>query len=136
MPNFGFILMNTAKNLRQNLAQVLAPADVTVTQWAVLAALARLEQAQAATLVTALGIDKPTMSGVVNRLTTKGWLVGTADPTDHRAKLLRLSPAGQRVYATCLPLANQVTTAFLAPLSNPEQAHLRQLLQRLNREEV
>lgn len=68
--NTGYLIINIAKKLKYQLNQVLQEQGITIQQWAVLQQITK----QAATmteLAWQLDMDKPTVSGIVHRLTTK-----------------------------------------------------------------
>lgn len=135
MTNLGFLLMNSTKRLKGELNRALQPAGLTISQWAVLAALARsAEPLTAVAVATATGMDKVTVSGVVQRLVAKALVAETPKPGDRRARELRLTRAGQQRYVACAATADETLAEFLAPLSATDQATLTGLMRQLEGE--
>ena len=86
-----------ARLLRRALEAELAPLGLTAPQAAVLLAVADgPPQVSPAALADRLGMDRPTLSGVVGRLERDGWLGARTNPADGRSRLLRLTPRAER----------------------------------------
>lgn len=131
MPDIGYLLINHAKRLKAAQNHALEASNITVSQWALLAALARVTTATAAELAAALDMDKPTVSGIVSRLTTKGLIAQNPKPSDRRARVLSLTPQGQATYTHCAQVAKQTVAAYLTPLAAEQQHQLQALLTQL-----
>lgn len=129
MPNLGFLLMSLAKQLKATLNRKLRANNLTVSQWALLAALARADAPlTAAELASQLGMDKPTISGIVRRLTAKAMLLERSKPTDNRARELTLTRLGLATYQQCANRADQTIAEFLVPLDVTQRQQLTTLL--------
>ena len=76
-------------------------------------------------------IEKSSLVLFLDLLEGEGWLQRTADPTDRRAHLVKLTAKGKAKFAALGPRLQKAQDAFLAPLSKTEQAQLADLLQRL-----
>ncbi|WP_125702274.1 MarR family winged helix-turn-helix transcriptional regulator [Lacticaseibacillus daqingensis] len=131
MPDLGYLLLNQAKRLKAAQQRALGVSHITVSQWALLAALSRAGAATAAELATALDMDRPTVSGIVGRLVAKDLLVETPVAGDRRARLLTMTAAGTATFAQCAQLADQTSAAYLAPLTAAQQQTLLTLLTQL-----
>lgn len=131
MPDIGYLLINHAKQLKTAQTHALESSNITVSQWALLAALARATSATAAELAAALDMDKPTMSGIVSRLVAKKMISKSPKPTDRRASLLKLTELGRTTYAQCAQIAQKTAAAYLAPLTASQQRQLQTLLTQL-----
>lgn len=83
--------------------------------------------------VTALAeraqITKQSMGYLVDALAAGGYLKIEPDPSDGRAKLVRLTARGQRVQAMLLRLSAEVEQEFLPLLGEKKFAQLKSLLQ-------
>jgi DNA-binding MarR family transcriptional regulator len=77
---------------------VLRRHDLGPTQWYVLYQLAMSGATPQRDLVRMLQIERATLSGVVAALVRKGLVEQTADATDHRQKVLTITPAGAAVW--------------------------------------
>lgn len=129
MPNLGFLLMSLAKQLKAELNRKLVAHNLTVSQWALLAALARADTPlTAAVLANQLGMDKPTVSGIVRRLTAKAMLLEQPKADDHRARELTLTCSGLSAYQQCAAIADETMAEFLVPLNVEQRQQLTTLL--------
>jgi DNA-binding MarR family transcriptional regulator len=120
-------LVQNAFTVAAVLTRIAADHDVSLTQLRVLGILHDRRPRMAA-LADHLGLDKSTMSGLVARAEKRGLVERQPDPTDSRASIVSMTPAG-------IELADRVRAevhAELAPLVDPlapaERATLRGLL--------
>lgn len=72
--NTGYLLMNISKQLKYSLNQELKKRGLTVQQWAIIQQLSHLDEATSVELTKTLDMDKPTISGIIQRLEKKGLL--------------------------------------------------------------
>ncbi|WDF83252.1 MarR family transcriptional regulator [Lacticaseibacillus pabuli] len=127
--------MSTSKKMKSALKRALSESGITISQWAVLAALSRKERpVTAAELSVELDMDKPTVSGIVHRLIAKALVAEEASATDGRARDLVLTTAGVHTFQQCAAVAGMTSTWFLQPLSIAEQNELAKLLAKLDEE--
>jgi DNA-binding MarR family transcriptional regulator len=112
------------------LTKVSADNDLSLTQLRVLAIL-RDRRLRMTALADYLGLEKSTMSGLVERAERRGLLERAPSPADGRAVEVFLSPAGaelaQRGHARIIRSLSPMT-GQLAPA---EQRRLQTLLERL-----
>ena len=96
MPNpdiekFGFLLHETARVWRTKLDQRLKPLGLSMGKWTTLAHLARggdkLTQAEVAARV---GVEEPTLAGILDRLEQDGWVKRQPSNQDRRCKTVHL----------------------------------------------
>lgn len=99
----------------------LANFEITSVQFAALNVLREkgdLEQAQIAKLIA---YDKATIGGVIDRLKNKGWITRTTNPSDRRAKLVRITNDGKAQLEAMYPLVEKIQTDILQGLEKEEQ---------------
>jgi DNA-binding MarR family transcriptional regulator len=96
--NLGYLVQLSAKLMKGNLQKRLEAENFTVAQWAVIKDIqmqqnfqAPLESFTAVTIAQRLDMDKPTISGIINRLVEKGFVKKYPHPNDKRAQLIRLT---------------------------------------------
>lgn len=132
MDNFGYLIMDVAKELRYQLNDALKKAGITSAQWAV---IAQLELAQvpmtSAQVADEVGMDRATISGVVKRLETKEFVAIQTSTEDRRARTLTLTASGERAFDHCKRIADVQMSQFAAPLDREEQETLVRLLIKL-----
>ena len=131
-------LLKTLGLLKRLMEPYFVRFGVSSSQWAVLAALHRgeCEEGRAALRLTDLGdrliVRPPSVTGVVDRLQRMGLVARTASSDDHRAKNVRLTPAGRDLVARILEHhPAQVRLAFQG-LTGAEQGEFQRLLDRLS----
>jgi DNA-binding MarR family transcriptional regulator len=93
---------------------------VTPRQYAVLAALETGEGASQAQLTQRTGIDRSTLSEVVQRMLAKGLVARKKSTTDRRAYTVRLTRQGRQRLASVRPAADRVDEEVLGSI-NPRQ---------------
>lgn len=79
---------------------VLRRHDLGPTQWYVLYHLANDGPTTQRDLTNVLRVERATLSGVVATLVRKGLVEQRQDPADQRRRVLRLTAAGESVWAT------------------------------------
>jgi MarR family transcriptional regulator, lower aerobic nicotinate degradation pathway regulator len=90
----------------------LRPHDLGSTQWYVLHRLATEGPTIQRDLVKFLEIERATLSGIVATLLRKDLVEQAPDPADQRRKLLRLTPAGEKLWDELPDLSFVRKTAF------------------------
>jgi DNA-binding MarR family transcriptional regulator len=104
--------------------------DLTSVQFATLDAIARQPGIDQAGLAASISFDRATIGGVVDRLEGKGLVRREVSAQDRRARLLRLTPAGERLLADSRPVVEALQAEILAPLSAAERAAFLRLAQK------
>ena len=118
-----------ARLLRRALEAELAPLGLTAPQAAVLLAVADgPPQVSPAALADRLGMDRPTLSGVVGRLERDGWLGARTNPADGRSRLLRLTPRAERALPDVRSAAGRTSAAALRGLRPGDATRLLDLV--------
>jgi DNA-binding MarR family transcriptional regulator len=112
-------------------AEALAGKDLTPLQYAVLAYLIGEPDIDQSGLAARLGIDRNTTSVLVDELEKKGLLARRVNGADRRARLLRLTPRGQKLHARVHPLTFAGQQELLSVLAPDERDILLDLLVRL-----
>ncbi|HEX2439816.1 MAG TPA: MarR family winged helix-turn-helix transcriptional regulator [Methylomirabilota bacterium] len=109
-PPLSPCVCNTLRMVTRAVTQLydesLRPSGLRVTQFSVLAALARRGEANVKQLTDALAIDQTTLTRGLTVLERDG-LIERAPHPDGRIKAMRLTPAGVRALAVARPLWGQ-----------------------------
>ena len=77
---------------------LLRPYGLGSTQWYVLYQLANVGPTMQRDLLPILNIERATLSGVVTTLLSKGLIVQSPNANDQRQRILRLTPAGEKLW--------------------------------------
>ncbi len=97
---------------------------LTIPEWRVMAVLAMNPGLSAAQVAQRTAMDKVAVSRAVTSLLQHRRIGRQMARHDRRRSLLRLSPAGQRVYAQVVPFALAYERDLLEPLTARERAAL------------
>jgi DNA-binding MarR family transcriptional regulator len=123
-------LVQTSFTLMALLSRVAAAHDLSLTQLRVLAIL-RDREPKLSEVADHLGLERSSVSGLIDRAVARGLVRREASVDDRRAVRLSLTAEGRRLDA---PLTGEVA-AVLAPLTGKltaaEQRRLAALLQKL-----
>jgi MarR family transcriptional regulator, organic hydroperoxide resistance regulator len=76
----------------------------------------------------AVGISRPTATGVLRTIERRGWGARRVDPADRRGILVSLTPAGRRKIAQLFPRFNAEEAAIARVLSDADQERLAAML--------
>ena len=101
---------------------------LTIPEWRVMAVLAIEPGLSAAQVAERTAMDKVAVSRAVARLLEKGSLERKMAPGDRRKSMLRLSTAGERIYAEVVPLALEHERALLEVLEDTDRNALERIL--------
>jgi DNA-binding MarR family transcriptional regulator len=104
---------------------------LTQTQFAALAKLYEVGPCSQNHLGRLIYLDAATIKGVVDRLSTRGFVTAVQDPNDRRRLAVALTPRGREVTAAARAVAAEITTATLASLSDDERRVVARLLKKL-----
>ena len=112
------------------LSTVAAEHDVSLTQLRVLAIL-RDRKEKMSELAAYLGLDKSTISGLVDRAEKRGLLARTPNPDDGRGVDVALTPAGVELATRGAAEIRDSLSPMTASLSPAETRRLTALLERM-----
>ncbi|MEO7067496.1 MAG: MarR family winged helix-turn-helix transcriptional regulator [Rhodanobacter sp.] len=105
--------------------------DLSVTEWRVMAVLARFERISAREVAERTAMDKVAVSRAVARLMVAGRVHRSVHDNDKRRSVLRLSAAGWLIHDEVAPMARTRERALLAKLDTEERAWLTRILDKL-----
>jgi DNA-binding MarR family transcriptional regulator len=133
--DLNFLMNRAAHILREAMDAEAAAHGITIRGQVVLTALVQqppnAKPVTQLALSTALGLDKTTMTAVIDKLEAQGLLVRTPDPHDRRARIPVPTPAGRELQAKLYHQLTQVEESMMAELSLTERDQLRDMLRRL-----
>jgi DNA-binding MarR family transcriptional regulator len=106
--SIAYWVISTAHALERNLNEVLKPLGITFRQAEVLVCLAVEGTMSQAEVARRLGIEAPTLAGIVSRMERNGWIVREGFPGDRRKKLLRPAAKVEPLWTEIMTQARQV----------------------------
>lgn len=83
-----------------------------------------------------LGLDAGHLNRTLAKLSEGGFVEQEPDPKDRRARVVRLTPKGEEVFALCHEVFHRWDQEVLAPLSTQEREQLMSYLKKLNCERM
>jgi DNA-binding MarR family transcriptional regulator len=116
-------LLHRAGQLADSLF-MLGDSKITPRQLAILIAVAEDEGTNQAGLVARTGIDRSTMTDLVQRMQRKGLIQRQRTADDARADDIKLTEQGRRALRTVKPLAQKVDQQLLTALTGKQREQL------------
>jgi DNA-binding MarR family transcriptional regulator len=104
----GCWIAQTSHALRRALDDELAREGITFRQWEVLAWSGSSEALSQAELAERMGIEAPTLAGILSRMERDGWLDRSCCPKDRRKKRFRPSAKAEAVWLRMLECCHAV----------------------------
>ncbi|HVY58681.1 MAG TPA: MarR family transcriptional regulator [Xanthobacteraceae bacterium] len=105
--------------------------DLTPVQYAGLAAVKANPGIDQATLAGLIAFDRTTITGVVDRLVSKGLLVRRASTRDRRAHELQITDKGRRTLSDVAPAVEAAQQSLLRGLTDKEAETFMHLLRKV-----
>jgi DNA-binding MarR family transcriptional regulator len=130
-------LFRASTAIRRHMeAKVLAPYRLSWTSFVALWVLWVWGAMEARELAAAVGISRPTASGVMSTLQGRGLVVRRRDPSDGRLIIVKLTTKGRRTIEAVFPRFNAEETALARHLPPERQEELAATLRSLLRSVV
>jgi DNA-binding MarR family transcriptional regulator len=131
-PDLTWLLHRAAQNMRIAFDEAAQEHGLSgARDWIVLSALSTGPRQTQLALAHALGLDKTTMTSLLDRMEARGLITRSTDSHDRRARIPEVTPDGRRVQAEVTRARDRVEGALLATFTPQEQHLLRDLLARL-----
>jgi DNA-binding MarR family transcriptional regulator len=129
--NIGYLLSRSARYLREDLAQALAPMQLTVHEYAILRIIEAGDTIAQQAVAERYGVDRSTMVEVVDKLEAKQLLSREKNPQDRRSYNLIITPKGRKTITRARRISAALHKKFLSPLTEEESDKLYESLARL-----
>lgn len=127
----SWLLGQAARMGRRAARVLLAPHELGLLDYLVLARLTESGEQTQAELVRTLPVDGSDMVAVLANLERLGLVRRERDPGDARRKVVELTAAGRRRQARFDSLLDRANAELLAPLTSAERATLVRLLSKI-----
>jgi DNA-binding MarR family transcriptional regulator len=137
MPRFvdsylGYLLGQANHALFKDFEAQVSAAGLSSIEWRVLATLHDSEPLTVSQLARDVLSKQPTVTKLVQRMASQGWVGLYADANDQRRTLVAVTPAGKHLALPLVAQAKQHEALVLQPLNATEKIALRKLLEKLN----
>ena len=124
----GFLLNKLAHAMHVDLDRRLKVHGVTLSQWKVLLHLWRREGLSQVELQEQLGLERATITGLLQRMTAQEWVQRRTDPHDRRVQRVFLTERGRALITTLEQRRADAQIAVMEYLSVEEQAEVRRAM--------
>ncbi len=115
----------TTHALRRALSTELTKENITLRQWEVLAWLSFEEDQSQVELAERLGIEAPTLAGILTRMERDGWLERTCCSKDRRKKRIRPTPKAEAVWTRMVECCHRVRERAIEGVPAEDLASLK-----------
>jgi len=123
-----YLLSKAYQRAHGNLRQHLSPYELTPVQHLILEALWEEEGLSAGDIGKRLALDNATLSGILDRMTEKGWTTKAADETDKQFVRVHLTQKAKTLRATLVSVRQVANEEILKALNLEEKVLLKRLL--------
>ncbi|UUL82938.1 MarR family winged helix-turn-helix transcriptional regulator [Sphingomonas qomolangmaensis] len=128
----GLHIRRAARRLTRIYDDSLAPLDLTIGQFSLLAMLAGREVWAMQPLADALGTDRSSLTAALKPLERRGLVGSSPDATDRRLRFLSLTSQGIALMSDAEPLWRRAQEAAETLLGHEGAERLRQTLRTLS----
>lgn len=125
--SIGYWVATTAHALRRALEKELSNQNMTLRQWEVLAWIAVDGAQSQADLAEKLGIEAPTLVGILSRMERDGWLERYCCPDDRRRKRIRATEKAEAVWSQASQCCKRVREQAAQNLTEEDLANLKRV---------
>jgi len=132
LENMSYLLIKSSRFLKGALDRRLQEYDVTATQFSVLNQISyKNGNITSAEVADHLESDRPTISGVINRLVKSGLVEKVENPDDRRSVYLKLNQETLKLVDEIRDVSDQVNRDIFEILSESELSNMKEYLLKL-----
>jgi len=129
MENLSYLLLKASKYLKNCLDTKLSQYNVTSAQFSVLNQIANKNGlVTSAEIASNLGSDRPTISGIINRLEEKKLLEKVSNPEDRRSAYLKLNKDTLELVKELRRISNELNCEIFNVFNEKELANIKEYL--------
>jgi DNA-binding MarR family transcriptional regulator len=122
------LLAQASQLISGEFHRVVTAHGFTVSEWRVLATLAGNEPMSIGRLAQITTIKQPTVTRLLDRMETKGYVQRIENDGDRRITLVRITPTGTRMVSCLIPLAREHEQRVLEPFGLARAEDLKSTL--------
>lgn len=124
----AYWIFSTAHQFACTINEELSELGITHRQWEVLAWISFAGEMSQTELASKMGIEAPTLVGVLDRMERDGWIVRIPDETDRRKKIIRTTERVEPVWMQMLERGAGIRARVTKGLSEEQLEQLRKTL--------
>jgi DNA-binding MarR family transcriptional regulator len=125
-------VQRAARALARRFDEALRPLGLTNGQFSLMMSLNRPKPPGMGSVAALLAMDRTTLTAAVKPLERRGLVVLTVDPMDKRGRLMKLTPAGQALLSSAVPIWERTHAAVEGLIPNADPDRLRTDLRALS----
>ena len=129
--SLGFLISDLARLLRRNMDRRLQSLGLTQAQWRALVHLSRSEGVTQVALAESLEIQPITLTRLIDRMESAGWVERRTHPLDRRAVQLYLAARSQPILAEMNARGMELLSEVTRGVSIAAQKQLLDTLERI-----
>ncbi|MGN6488429.1 MAG: MarR family winged helix-turn-helix transcriptional regulator [Devosia sp.] len=127
----GYLVHEVARLMKRRFEEEARSHGLTLAQWRALSQVATHDCITQREIADSMDADPMTVSGILDRLEKRGLIERYADPSDSRAKLARLTPAGEELFQIARNFGLAMYQTAIAGLSAGEREALQAGLEKM-----
>ncbi len=127
----GFLLTDSARLLRKLIDRRLQPLGLSRAQWSILAILSNHDGLSQSQISDELEIEKSTAGRLIDQVEKSGWIERRPIPGDRRLWGIHLTDQARQLIDEVESVILQTRAEMLRGLTEEQQQHLSELLQRV-----
>ena len=132
MQNLSYLIIKASKQLKNKLDKALKQYDITAAQFSVIMQIHSADvPITSAEVAQRLGSDRPTISGIVNRLEIKGIVIKVANPQDKRSSYLEIYKEAINLVHKIISISDELTIDIFSIYSKDEAEQLKGMIEKL-----
>lgn len=132
MVNLSYLVIKLSKHLKNVLDKEFKDYNITASQFSVLNQIYRRNrEITSAEIAEQLSSDRPTISGVVNRLEKKRMIEKIENTEDKRSSYLKLSKDGESLIKSLRETADKLNSEIFTALDSEEIKKFEKYIDRL-----
>lgn len=124
----GYPVVMTAHAFGRALNEEFARHGITFRQWQVLAWLVLQTELAQSGLAERMGIEAPTLAGILDRMQRDGWIERQSCPADRRKKIVRPTSRVEPVWSQRVASARRVRTRACQGIDPDDLEQVKQTL--------
>jgi DNA-binding MarR family transcriptional regulator len=124
-------VQRAARALARRFDVALRPVGLTNGQFSLMMSLNRPSPPGMGSVASLLAMDRTTLTAALKPLERRGLVEITADPTDRRSRLMKLTPAGKALLSSAVPIWESTHKAMESLLTDTGPDRFRNSLRAL-----
>jgi DNA-binding MarR family transcriptional regulator len=120
-----------ARRISGSLAKKYEQIGVSIPEWRAIAHLAEVGTCSSGEICARTAMDKAKVNRAVMRLVAAGLVLAGTSSVDRRVNTLKLTAKGRKIYEEIVPLALELESDLLEPLSRTELVEFMRTLGKL-----